>query len=471
MNEATNESTSASIRQTGPVAPEGLTVAAIPGLPEISPGDDLAALVLQSAANLTWPDQTHGLTNGDILVISSKVVAKAEGRVYSADDREGAIAQDTTAIVAEREHSGGTTKIVRNKHGLVLAAAGVDASNTPPDTLVLLPADPDESARTLREQLLATAGLDQLGIIVSDTLGRAWRIGQTDTAIGAAGISPIIDLAGSQDGFGNELAVTAPAVADELAGAADLVRGKAGGLPVAVVRGAKSLVLTDAGPGARALVRDPQDDLFALGTKEARADGLRSAVGARRTIRHFSDRPVPPELIASAVADAITAPSPHHTTPWRFIHLQDSGLRTTLLDAMLADWKADLTKIDEFTETAIAKRTKRGDVLRNAPDLILPFLDLSTATHTYPDARRRGFERDLFLMSGGAAVQNLLVSLAAQGLGSGWVSATVFCPETVRSVLQLPEHWQPFGGIAVGYAADAPSVRPPRDLSDYLLVR
>lgn len=475
-----------------PAAPLGLVALAVPHLPEISAGNDLGNLILTAVSELRWPDDSVGLAEGDVLVISSKIVAKSEGRTRPASDREAAVAEDTVDVVAQRDnlagraaspsetvgsqsagrssHSG-TTKIVRTRQGLVMAAAGVDASNTPPGTLVLLPENPDRSAESLWRQLLLLSDLKHLGVILSDTLGRAWRLGQTDTAIGVAGMNPLLDLGGSSDSFGNELLVTAPAIADEVAATADLVRGKASGMPVAVIRGLAPLVGDHVGPGAAALVRKAEDDLFAVGAAEAFNNGMKSAVTARRTVRRFTDQPVPNQLIIESVADAITAPSAHHTAPWKFIHLRDDKTRTRLLDAMLADWKMDLSRIDAHDQATITKRTRRGDILRNAPELVLPFLDLTNAPHDYPDARRRGCERDLFLMSGGAAVQNFLVALAARGLGSAWVSSTVFCPDTVRSVLGLSEHWQPFGAIAVGFATEPPDRRATRVVTDHLIIR
>jgi coenzyme F420-0:L-glutamate ligase/coenzyme F420-1:gamma-L-glutamate ligase len=465
-------------RAAVPPAPVGLTALAVPGLPEISAGDDLSALILSATSSLSWADGTIGLADGDVLVISSKIVAKAEGRTRPAADREAAIAEDTVELVAQRDgptgaegRQSGTTKIVRTTQGLVMAAAGVDASNTPQGTLVLLPKNPDESAESLWRDLLGNSGRKRLGVILSDTLGRAWRLGQTDTAIGVAGMVPLLDLAGSHDSHGNELRVTVAAIADEVAATADLVRGKSSGMPVAVVRGLAPSVIDQAGPGAAALVRQADEDLFSLGAAEAHTQGMKSAVAARRTIRRFTNRSVPSHLIVESVADAITAPSAHHTTPWKFIHLRDRATRIRLLDAMMADWTRDLSGIDGYDEAAITKRTHRGDILRNAPELVLPFLDLEHSAHDYPDARRRECERDLFLMSGGAAVQNFLVALSARGIGSAWVSSTVFCPETVRSVLELPQDWQPFGTIAVGFAMEQPGRREHRDISDHLIIR
>lgn len=251
-------------------------VYAVTGLGEITPGSDLAGALV--AAGEAAP--IGGLRNGDVLVVTSKVVSKAEGAL-STGERENAVVAETDRIVAQR----GPTSIVRTRHGFVMAAAGVDASNTAPGTLVLLPRDPDASARRLREAVAALSGRN-VGVVVSDTMGRAWRQGQTDTCVGAAGLIPLDDHTGRTDAYGNELAVTAPALADELAAAGDLAKGKLGGLPVAVVRGLGHLVLPagDHGPGAGPLVRDEETDMFGLGAREAVVAALvpGSAYDARR---------------------------------------------------------------------------------------------------------------------------------------------------------------------------------------------
>lgn len=256
-------------------------VATVPGLPEVGRGDDLAALVTQR-----WPVQ-----HGDIFVVTSKVVSKAEGRVVCGD-RETAIDAETDRVVASR----GATRIVRTRHGLVMAAAGVDASNTAPGTLVLLPEDADRAARRLRQRFRELTGAG-VAVLVTDTSGRAWRTGQTDVAIGVAGIQPLDDHAGRRDAFGNPLAVTAPAVADELAGAGDVAKGKLGGTPVAVVRGLGHLVLPadDHGPGAAALVRPESSDMFGLGAREAVVAALQG-----RDARGFGG-PAPAEELVAAL--------------------------------------------------------------------------------------------------------------------------------------------------------------------------
>jgi coenzyme F420-0:L-glutamate ligase/coenzyme F420-1:gamma-L-glutamate ligase len=191
-----------------------------------------------------------------------------------AADREDAITAETVRVVATKAHAGGVTRIVENRLGLVLAAAGVDSSNAPEGTILLLPVDPDASARAICVALRERFGV-RVGVVVSDTLGRAWRLGQTDIAIGAAGLHVLDDLRGSTDAGGRRLEATIIAVADELAGAADLVKGKAAGLPVAVIRGLGRLVGELDEPGARAIVRPTEEDLFRLGADEAYAEGLR----------------------------------------------------------------------------------------------------------------------------------------------------------------------------------------------------
>ncbi|WP_341360530.1 coenzyme F420-0:L-glutamate ligase [Georgenia sp. M64] len=239
------------------------------GVPTITRGDDLAARLTPVLAALTWPDGSRGLAEGDVVVVASKVVAKAEGRLVAARDdaeRERVVAGETVRVVAERARpDGGVLRIVENRQGLVMAAAGVDSSDVPAGTALLLPEDPDDSARRLRRGLHARFGV-RPGVLVTDTAGRPWRRGLTDMSIGAAGVRVLDDLRGRRDAYGRELKVTVVAAADEIAAAADLVRGKATGRPVAVVRGLGHLVTTEDGDGARALVRPPEEDMFRRGS-------------------------------------------------------------------------------------------------------------------------------------------------------------------------------------------------------------
>jgi coenzyme F420-0:L-glutamate ligase / coenzyme F420-1:gamma-L-glutamate ligase len=240
---------------TPPGSPPQLVCLPVTGVGEVAEGDDLAGVLARCA----------DLRDGDILVVTSKVVSKAEGRTRTAK-REEVLVEETDRTVAWR----GRTAIVRTHHGLVMAAGGIDASNTETDTVVLLPVDPDASARRLREAFARGLGRN-VAVLVTDTAGRAWRNGQTDIAIGAAGLDVLHDYSGRVDPHGNELSVTAPAVADELAAAADLVKRKLDRRPAAVVRGLDGLVLRpgEHGPGAAALVRDERHDMFGLGAREA----------------------------------------------------------------------------------------------------------------------------------------------------------------------------------------------------------
>ena len=257
------------------------TVWGLAGLPEIEAGDDLVALIADAISSQSSTRPEDALQDGDILVVTSKIISKAEGRQVPVADREKAIAEDTVRVVAERVHPGGVTQIVETRHGLIMAAAGIDTSNVPDGVALRLPEDPDASARALCAGLRESFGI-RLGIVITDTFGRPWRVGQTDVAIGAAGLIVTDDMRGGVDANGRPLQVTITVLADELAGAADLVKGKASNIPVAVVRGLERLVTDLDAAGARTLVRSVDDDMFRFGSAEAYRLGYDAAIAELR---------------------------------------------------------------------------------------------------------------------------------------------------------------------------------------------
>jgi coenzyme F420-0:L-glutamate ligase/coenzyme F420-1:gamma-L-glutamate ligase len=386
----------------GDHAAEGkVEILPVAGLPEFRPGDDLSGAIANAAR---W------LRSGDIVVVTSKVVSKVEGRLVRVpadpDERDRIrrrlVFEESVRIIARKAR----TLITENRLGIVQAASGIDASNVATDELALLPADPDASALALRRGLAERLGVE-VAVVITDTMGRAWRVGQTDAAIGSSGLRVLHGYRGQIDRQGNELAVTEIAVADEVAAAADLVKGKLGALPVAVVRG---LTIGSETSTARDLIRPVDEDLFRLGTEEAIAQGRREAVLLAGT-RSFSDEPVAEDVLRDAVAAALATAG-----PVRFAHVAEQ--RKRLLDELAID----------------------------APEVVL----VSGAA----------FEA-------GAAVRGLLVALAAAGLGAYWVP--IPDPEPVRSMLDLP--WAPLGAVALGHPVDPLVPQPPADLDERFIQR
>lgn len=248
-----------------------ITIFAPGGIGEVTADVDLPTAILAA----TDADPLGPLRDGDIIVVTSKIISKAQGRVEPASRRTELITSETSRTVARR----GDTRIVRTHNGLTIAAAGIDTSNLSAESILLLPRDPDGSAAALREQLEIATNL-RLGVIISDTAGRPWRIGQTDHAIGVSGVKVLEDYAGARDAYGNELQVTVMAVADELAAAADLVKGKLRGRPVAVIRGLGQL-LGRGESAARELLRDTAKDMFGFGSQEAVLAAALVATGQR----------------------------------------------------------------------------------------------------------------------------------------------------------------------------------------------
>jgi coenzyme F420-0:L-glutamate ligase/coenzyme F420-1:gamma-L-glutamate ligase len=420
------------------------------GVPEILPGDDLAGILADRLSAI-------GLRDGDVVAVTQKVVSKAEGRVVPEDGegRSAWIERETSRVLARR----GDLVIAETRHGFVCANAGVDASNVAAGFLTLLPEDPDASAAALREVLAERLAAD-VGVIVTDTFGRPWREGVVNVAIGCAGLAPLVDLRGTADHHGRVLEATVVALADEVAAASGLVMGKAARVPAAVVRGVRAEA-----PHGRAseLVRAPEDDLF-------RSSPLES-ISARRTIRSFGPGEVPREVVEEAVRAACTAPAPHHTRPWSFTVVRSAAARRRLIAAMAEAWREDLRR-DGIEAEAIEGRLVRSRALLGAaPVLIVPWVRFDDAD-AYPDAERSHAEQEMFLLSAGAAIENLLLALHAQGYASCWTASALFCQQETREALDVPDGWFALGTVAAGpMPAGVAPPRPPLDVSEFLRLR
>jgi dehydro coenzyme F420 reductase / coenzyme F420-0:L-glutamate ligase / coenzyme F420-1:gamma-L-glutamate ligase len=421
----------------------------IGGIEEVRPGADLPAILSEAIRR-----SGLSLEDRDVLVVTQKVVSKAEGRIVpeGPGGRPEWIARETRRVVARR----GDLVIAETRHGFVCANAGVDASNVAEGFLTLLPENPDMSAEEIRVAFGAGLGVD-LGVVVTDTFGRAWRHGLVNVAIGCAGLPALIDLRGTKDATGRILEATVEALADEVAAASGLVMGKSDGIPACIVRGVRANGLQ---AKASTLVRGPQDDMF--------RESPLQALHARRSIRAFGPGPVPVEALREAAGAACAAPAPHHTRPWLFVALLSRPARRRLLESMRRAWEADL-RADGTPEAVIERRVAKSDaLLEEAPALIVPLVRLRGA-HRYDDAERASAEREMFLLSGGAAIQNLMLALHAQGLASCWVSSTLFCKEETREALALDEEWVPLGSIAAGPPPpDEPAARPPLDVGAFI---
>ncbi|BCJ37449.1 coenzyme F420:L-glutamate ligase [Actinocatenispora thailandica] len=427
--------------RAGVTVPARIEVLPLVGIGEVTPGDDLAALIGKLGADLR---------DDDILVVTSKIVSKAEGRLVPAPAdpeareaaRQRAVTAETVRVVATR----GRTRIVQTRHGLVLAAAGVDASNVDTTQLVLLPVDPDASARALRAELAARLGI-RVAVVITDTMGRTWRNGQTDVAIGAAGLAPLRDHRGQTDPYGNDLSVTAAAVIDELAAAADLVKGKTSGVPVAVVRGLGP-VAADDGPGAAALVRPSAEDMFSLGTAEALAAGRREVLAVRLAAGELSDDPVPDAPVRRAVA--VMRGQASEPGLWRYVRVSSPAARRALTDLLPGEIDTDL--------------------VTRAPVLLVAFRTEALGAFDLDDEDPETIAAVMRQMDGIACAAD---ALAAEGLVHVMVTPGLIDPPdpvALGAALGVPASWQFLGATAAGYPA-RPVVPADDDPGDAYLER
>lgn len=413
-----------------PATPPRVEVFAIEGLPEVRPGDDLVDML---APALT----AAGARDGDVVVVTSKIVSKAEGRLVADADRAATIEAETVRVVARRD----ALVIAETAHGFVCANAGVDASNVDAGWLALLPTDPDASARALHTGLSSRLGSD-LAVVITDTFGRAWRTGVVNVAIGCDGLPPVVDLRGRADDRGETLVATEVALADEVAAASGLVMAKHARLPVAVVRGVDRLGGADG--AARDLVRPANEDLFRSSPLQALVD--------RDTARAFAPGEVETAALERAVAAACTDRVLPNMHAWRFSVLRSEAARRSYLAAVGADRHGD-------DAGSVA-----GAVLRAAPVLIVPWLMLARART--PGQEGAEAERDTVVFRAGARIQTLLLALSAQGLASRWVGPSIAPHDEARAALGLDGEWLALGTVACGLPrAGRPPSEPVPDVS------
>jgi coenzyme F420-0:L-glutamate ligase / coenzyme F420-1:gamma-L-glutamate ligase len=397
-------------------------VLALRGIPEVHPGDDVAALIEP-------PLRAAEVRDGDVLAVTQKIISKAEGRVVPARGIDW-VAAESRRVLARRDE----IVITETRHGLVCANAGVDASNVADGFVSLLPEDPDGSAEELRASIADRLGA-RIGVVITDTFGRAWRRGVVNVAIGCSGLPALVDLRGSTDDRGHELTATIVALADEIAAASGLVMPKAGRVPAAIVRGISMPVEAGPATGASTIIRPPDEDLF--------RESPLSSISSRRTAQRFGPGDVPRPAVEEAVRAACSAPAPHDSIPWLFVALDSGPARRRLLDATRPAWSQDLDR---------------------APMLVVPFVGLGDAERVGASAAR-----DALLLASGAAIQGLLLALHAQGLASCWLSSPPVSPQVVLGALSLDDEWMPAGIVAVGQPPeDAPPPRPPLGLAEHL---
>jgi dehydro coenzyme F420 reductase / coenzyme F420-0:L-glutamate ligase / coenzyme F420-1:gamma-L-glutamate ligase len=393
-----------------------MTVELIPleGLPEVEPGDDLAALLEPSLA-------ANAASDGDVVAVTQKVVSKAEGRMVPGEDRAAWVERESADVVARR----GDLLITRTRHGFVCANAGVDASNVREGFLTLLPEDPDASAERLQKELSARLGLSRLGVVITDTFGRPWREGVVDVAIGCAGLPALIDLRGTLDDHGKKLETTLVAFADAVAAASGLVMTKTARVPAALVRGLDGST-GDAPPGpASSLVRRPDDDLF--------RESALVAVSAAQPSDVFGPGDVPRGTVETAVGAACSVLPPGD---WSMVAVDSAAARRRLVVAT----------------------AEPDDAVRTAPTLIAMCARIAAWR-----------SEEAVLLSAGAAIRGLAVALHAQGVGWSWDPSRPFDTDATRAALALGEDWRPVGIVAVGRMPEGGASRPrPPDPTDAL---
>jgi coenzyme F420-0:L-glutamate ligase/coenzyme F420-1:gamma-L-glutamate ligase len=449
---------------------------ALEGIPAVKPGDDLVEIILNALAI-----SAETLQNGDVLVITQKIVSKAQNRFVRLDAVEPSaeaervarivnkdsrlvelILRESTDIVRHRRD----VLIVAHKLGLVMANAGIDQSNIQHDssddtTALLLPEDPDATCAQIRAALRERTGADA-AVIISDSHGRPFRSGTVGVAIGASGLSTLVDLRGASDLFGRQLKSTDVASADEIASAASLLMGQANeGRPLVLARG---LLHTPGEGTAAGLVRSKSTDLFRASPA---ADAL-DLIAGRRSIRRYTPEPVSDEIIEKILNAAANAPSAHNRQPWRFAVIKEASIKQRLARSMGDRLRHDRAQDGDSPETIEADVIRSEARIVGAPIAILVALTIDDMD-SYPDSRRAAAEYQMAVQSTAMAMQNLTLAAHALGLGASIMCAPLFCPDEVRDALTLPASWNPQALVTLGYPANTGTTRPRRPLDDVVV--
>jgi len=451
--------------------PSQLTLTAVPGIPLIRPGDDLAAIILHCLH-----ESGLLLQDNDVLVIAQKIVSKAEGRLVVPDQVQPSpqayalaaetgkdprlvetILRDSRDVV--RHHRGAL--IVEQQSGFVCANAGVDHSNVPTcdgePQVALLPEDSDVSAARLRERFCQATGKD-IAVIINDSHGRPFRLGTCCVAIGVAGMTALSDRRGQPDLFGQPLRITTVGTADEIAAAASLLMGQANeGQPVILVRGAPF----ECGPGtARDLLRPREDDLFREPVPQTELVNL---LYRRQSIRRYRRRAVDRDTLEQLIAAACSAPSAHNRQHWRFAVITARAVKEQLASSMGEYFRQDMRRDGLSTDEIEARAVRSYRRLVEAPALIiagfsataveLPNSDSMTTTEPAVESK---IEETMAIQSVAAAIENLLLAATAFGLGACWMCWPLFCPHVVRESLGLRDDFQAQALLTLGYPAETP---------------
>ena len=430
---------------------------ALSGVPLIRPGDDLAGLIVAGLGA-----SVEKLCDGDVLVIAQKIVSKSEGRTVSLDSVEPSpraqeiarevnkdprlvelILRESIEVIRQRRD----VLIVAHRFGLIMANAGIDLSNVEhgagDDTALLLPEDPDQTCALLRQKLKALTGVE-VAVIINDSHGRAFRNGTVGVAIGVSGLPALIDRRGEPDLYGRRLQSTEVALADEIASAASLLMGQADeGRPIVIARG---VPMHRRDGSATELIRPKHMDLF-------RAPSGEALLRSRRSIRRYLPQAVPAATLEAILESAACAPSAHNRQPWRFAVVEDAQIKHRLATAMGERLRADRARdgdASDAIENDVARSFAR---ITSAPALVLVCLTMEYMDR-YPDAHRSAAEHQMAVQSTAMATQTLLLAAHAAGLGASLMCAPLFCPDTVRSALDLPPAWEPQALVTLGLPAD-----------------